>query len=157
MAPMPIEGGCQCEALRFELAAPPLFTHACHCLNCRRRSGSAFALSTTVVLADVRITRGTLASRQISPRTTVHACASCGTTIHSTSTRHPATCVLRGGTLDDPSLVEPGAHIWVKRKHPWIRIPEGVAQFVEDGDLRSCWPRAAIVRMEEAIAALARR
>ena len=139
----PIVGGCQCESLRFELKAPPLFTHACHCLNCRRRSGTAFGLSTIVLRDDFAVARGELTAKQISPRTTVCQCAVCGTTIHSASIRFPSTYVVRGGTFDDPNFVVPGAHVWVKRKHPWIVLPEGIPQFDEDYDTDATWPREA--------------
>lgn len=42
-------GRCECEALRYELGAVPLFTHACHCLDCQRRTGSAFSMTTFVM------------------------------------------------------------------------------------------------------------
>ena len=154
MSTNPIVGGCQCESLRFELTAPPLFTHACHCLVCRRRSGSAFGLSTVVLRGNLTITRGELKPKPISPRTTVFKCAACETTIFSESTRFPATCVVSGGTFDDPVVVEPGAHIWVKRKHPWIVLPTGVPQFDEDYDRHDVWPREALDAMQTATDAL---
>lgn len=148
MSDVSIVGGCQCEALRFELKAEPLFTHACHCLNCRRRSGTAFGLNTIVLKDDFAVTRGELVTRQISPRTKVYLCAACNTAVYSSSTRFPTTYNLRGGTVDDPSFVEPGAHIWVKRKHPWIQLPGTVPQFDEDYDIQSTWPREALDRLE---------
>ena len=126
-----IVGGCQCGTVRFELRDRPLFTHACHCLDCRRRSGSAFGMTTFVLRNDLKFTQGELVHKPTSPRTTVYRCAACNTTLYSSSVLHPSTLTLRGGTFDDPNFVEPGAHIWVKRKHHWIVIPEGVQQFEE--------------------------
>jgi hypothetical protein len=145
-----IVGGCQCESLRFELKARPLFTHACHCLVCRRRSGTAFGLSTTVLRGDLAVTRGEVIAKLISPRTTIYRCAVCETTIYSGSTRFPSTYIVRGGTFDDPKVVEPGAHIWVKRKHPWVVLPADVPQFDEDYDIKVAWPREALERLNAA-------
>ena len=145
-----IVGGCQCELLRFELKGQPLFTHACHCLVCRRRSGTAFGLSTTVLQRDMTITCGELAPKPISPRTTIYRCAACETTIFSASTRFPSIYVVRGGTFDDPMVVEPDAHTWVKRKHPWIVLPADVPQFAEDYDINDAWPRDALDRLSAA-------
>jgi hypothetical protein len=149
-----IVGGCQCESLRFELKARPLFTHACHCLACRRRSGSAFGLTTTVLRRDLVLTRGEVTAKQISPRTTTYRCAACETTIYSESTRFPSTYIVRGGTFDDPEVVKPGAHIWVKRKHPWIVLPSEIPQFDEDFDVNTTWPRDSLDRMNAANAFL---
>ena len=40
----PIEGGCDCKAVRYHMTSAPLFVHCCHCRWCQRESGSAFAL-----------------------------------------------------------------------------------------------------------------
>jgi hypothetical protein len=62
---------------------------------------------------------------------------------------------VRGGTFDDPDFVEPGAHIWVKRKHPWIKLPEAVQQFDEEYDFRKAWPAETLERLDAATDALA--
>ena len=36
---------------------------------------------------------------------------------------------LKGGSLDDPATVEFLAHIWVKRRLPWIDLPEDLPQW----------------------------
>jgi len=41
----PIEGGCDCRAVRYRVLGAPLFVHCCHCRWCQRESGSAFALN----------------------------------------------------------------------------------------------------------------
>ena len=146
----PIVGGCQCEATRFALSARPLFTHACHCLVCRRRSGTAFALSTTVLRDDLAVIRGTVTAKPISPRTTIYRCVTCETTLYSGSTRYPATYIVRGGTFDDPNVAEPSAHTWVKRMHPWIVLPAHVLRFEEDYEINTAWPHEALARLAAA-------
>jgi hypothetical protein len=34
-------------------------------------------------------------------------------------------------TLDDPTALQPGSHIWVSAKLPWVRIDDGLPQFTE--------------------------
>jgi len=48
LPPLPLTGGCTCEAVRFEITALPLLVYACHCTECQRWSGSAFSLSMPV-------------------------------------------------------------------------------------------------------------
>ena len=38
------EGGCLCGALRYRVAGDPRRTTICHCTDCQRRTGTAFAL-----------------------------------------------------------------------------------------------------------------
>ena len=40
-----LEGECACGAVRYRLAAAPMFVHCCHCRNCQRQTGSAFVLN----------------------------------------------------------------------------------------------------------------
>jgi len=154
MTKVAIVGGCQCESLRFELYGMPLFTHACHCFTCRRRSGSAFGLSAFVLRDDLTLMSGELVAKQTSPRTTVYLCIDCGTTIYSESIEFPSTYIVRGGSFDNPNFVEPGAHLWVKRKHPWIVLPDNVPQFEEDYDFQTVWPRETLSRLNAANDAL---
>ena len=44
----PLEGGCDCGAVRYRMETAPLFVHCCHCRWCQRESGSAFALNAMI-------------------------------------------------------------------------------------------------------------
>ena len=45
---LPLSGGCQCGRVRYQIRAEPLAVYVCHCTECQRQSGSAFALSLAV-------------------------------------------------------------------------------------------------------------
>jgi glutathione-dependent formaldehyde-activating enzyme len=51
-------GGCQCGAIRYEIASLPLLLYTCNCTDCQRQSGSAFALNMPVKFSDFRILQG---------------------------------------------------------------------------------------------------
>jgi hypothetical protein len=36
---------------------------------------------------------------------------------------------LRAGTLEENEKIVPDAHFFIRSKHPWVTIPEGVATF----------------------------
>ncbi|MFT7409338.1 MAG: hypothetical protein ACI9GJ_001314, partial [Parasphingorhabdus sp.] len=38
-----ISGSCLCGAIRYSASASPLFQVHCHCQDCRKNTGSAFA------------------------------------------------------------------------------------------------------------------
>ena len=44
----PQGGGCQCGAVRYEITGPPAAVYACHCTECQRQSGSAFAMAAVI-------------------------------------------------------------------------------------------------------------
>ncbi len=55
---LPLTGGCACGAIRYEITAMPYLLYACHCTECQRRSGSAFALNMPVATETLRIVKG---------------------------------------------------------------------------------------------------
>jgi hypothetical protein len=128
------EGGCQCGGVRYRLEAEPQGLAACHCRDCQRQSGSAFALSLDVPKEAFRLLSGELKTFTVlcdSGRTKECAfCESCGTRIYHCGEWGMS---IKAGTLDDTSSLSPNAHYWTKRKQPWLQIPEGVRCFADDG------------------------
>lgn len=145
MPRLPLEGGCQCGQLRYELTAPPLMIYCCHCTNCQKITGSAFVLSATIVEASFAFTKG-------EPRKTEWTsdagnkrfgwfCGGCGCRIAHGQTPSIGFLSLRAGTFDDTSWVRPSGHIWVKSAQPWVKFapddilcdgqPTDYAPFVE--------------------------
>ena len=58
MVALPLVGGCQCGGLRYEISQPPLMIYNCHCTNCRKIGGGAFATPLTVMEASFAFTQG---------------------------------------------------------------------------------------------------
>lgn len=131
---MTITGGCRCGAVRYELAieAIPL-AYACHCLQCQTWSGSAF--SEQLLLREDQVSVGGPVVRYdlTTEDRTSHQrmCGTCHTRLYNTNTRRPGIAVIRAGTLDDSHRIQVAAHIWVKRKQPWLALPEGAPAWPE--------------------------
>ena len=53
-----LTGGCQCGAVRYEIAAEPLTVYVCHCRECRKQSASAFGISLLVPRDALRLLQG---------------------------------------------------------------------------------------------------
>ncbi|WP_409878663.1 GFA family protein [Dendronalium sp. ChiSLP03b] len=51
-----IRGGCMCGAIRYECSAEPIAMGNCHCRDCQRATGSAFAAALLVPSSAVTIT-----------------------------------------------------------------------------------------------------
>jgi hypothetical protein len=129
------DGGCLCGSVRYRLCAEPLTSYVCHCTDCQRRTGSAFALSLIVPAQAIEVVRGTPTrySATLADGRTKHGqmCAACGTRLWGEPRLHQAIRVLQPGTLDEPSLFPPVAHIWTRSALPWVVFPDGVALFPE--------------------------
>jgi hypothetical protein len=41
---MKLEGGCLCGKVRYSAEAEPAFVGVCHCKNCQKGTGTAFAI-----------------------------------------------------------------------------------------------------------------
>jgi hypothetical protein len=53
-----LSGGCACGAVRYACTAEPLFALNCHCRDCQRETGSAFAPILAVPSSAFAVTRG---------------------------------------------------------------------------------------------------
>jgi hypothetical protein len=51
----PFTGGCACGAVRYECTAEPLGSINCHCRDCQRASGTAYASVLRVPAASFRV------------------------------------------------------------------------------------------------------
>jgi hypothetical protein len=55
-------------------------------------------------------------------------CSRCGSPISGRGDAYSGLTFIKAGTLDDPSWVKPGVHMWCSEKQPWVVIEEGVTQ-----------------------------
>jgi hypothetical protein len=58
-------------------------------------------------------------------------CGVCHTRIYNTNSARPGMVVVRAGTLDRSDELDVVAHIWVKRKQPWLSLPADVPNWPE--------------------------
>lgn len=126
MVALPLTGGCQCGALRYEITQPPLMIYNCHCTNCRRIGGSAFATPVTVLEAAFAFTQGTPQTYewQSDAGNTRFGwlCGTCGSRIAHGQKPSSSVLSVRSGTLDDSSWVEPVGDIWTRSALPWVAL-----------------------------------
>jgi hypothetical protein len=129
---MKLEGGCLCGQVRYTCEADPFFTACCHCKNCQKQSGTAFSVVVGVPEAATQITgelktyedtadSGGVVERKFCPR--------CGSAILSSVPARPGMIILKAGTLDDTSWLDPKVHVWTESAMPFTQIPEGVMAF----------------------------
>jgi hypothetical protein len=148
------EGGCACGTVRYRLASEPLFVHCCHCLNCQRQTGSAFVINLLIEADRVDVLSGDPqpvdVPRDDGSAQRIHRCPACQVALFS-EYGGPAIWFVRGGTLDEPSSVQPDVHIYTKSKLPWVEVPDSVPAFDRFYDIKKLWPPESRERMTAAI------
>jgi hypothetical protein len=152
---VPREGGCACGAVRYRLTSDPLFTHCCHCRNCQRQTGSAFVINLLIEADRVELLAGAPqpvdVPRDDGSMQRIFRCPTCQVAVFS-HYGHPGVRFVRGGTLDQPSSVEPDVHIFTRSKLPWITLPDSAPAFEVYYDSKALWPATSLERLEAVMA-----
>ena len=116
-------GGCMCGAIRYQCSAEPAFAGNCHCRDCQRATGSAFAAvffvphSAVTITGDVKYydvpgESGNPVSRGF--------CPTCGARLFSKPAVLPSELIgITAGSLDDPSGYRPGMDIYTASAQAW--------------------------------------
>ncbi|MCT2400957.1 GFA family protein [Novosphingobium mangrovi (ex Huang et al. 2023)] len=128
------QGGCACGKVRYRLLADPVVVHCCHCRSCQRETGSAFALNALIETVHVELL-GEAPERIDTPSDSgkgqaIMRCPTCKVAVWSHyGAAGEAASFVRAGTLDAPSAVRPGVHIYMQSKLPWVTVTDGAEQF----------------------------
>jgi len=134
-----LTGKCLCGGVRYEIRGPLTGGVYCHCSQCRRASGSAFAANAGVAKEDFRLVAGEdlLRGFESSPKKFRWLCSRCGSPIYSVIPADPNTVRIRLGTLDGDPGIRPGFHVFVGSKAPWHEITDELPRFDERPARRS--------------------
>jgi hypothetical protein len=150
------EGGCACGTVRYRLASEPLIVHCCHCLNCQRETGSAFVVNLVVEAERVQVLAG--APRVVEaprdegrPPQRIFRFPRCQVAVFS-EYGQPEVRFVRGGTLDDPTAVEPDVHIYTRSKVGWVALPPDTPAFDEYYEPGKVWPADSLRRLDAVLA-----
>ena len=147
----PLQGGCDCGAVRYRMQTAPLIVHCCHCRWCQRASGASFALN--AMIEGDRVTPIATAPEWVNTPThsgrgqQVARCPECRVALWSHyASAGPVVAFVRVGTLDNPDLLPPDMHIFTESKQPWVVLPADVPAFPVYYDREQYWPRESLKR-----------
>lgn len=118
------QGGCLYGAVRFEITGGIRNIVYCHCSQCRKAQGSAFAANGIVQADDFRVVAGqdALKAYESSPGKAKYFCKICGSPIMSRSASRPDQVRIRLGTVESEIDERPVAHIFATSKANWEEI-----------------------------------
>jgi len=147
-------GGCACGNVRYRLTSGPMWVNCCHCHNCQKQTGSAFVINALIETDRIEITAGRFEITTVESGGggvhDIHRCADCRTAMWSDYGHRSWLRFVRVGTLDDPSTLAPGVHVFTNSKLPWVRLPDGVPFFEEYFDIKKLWPEESLDRLRSA-------
>jgi hypothetical protein len=120
-----IQGGCLCGAVRYGADAEPAIVAVCHCRDCQKFTGGAFAFLIAVPKTAIEF-KGVLKTFS-SPADSCkpvsrHFCPECGSSIAEESSSLPGHVIISGGTLDDSSSIRPSMEIYCDRALSWVHL-----------------------------------
>jgi hypothetical protein len=124
-----IRGSCICGAVRFEIDEVRALTH-CHCANCRKLTGAAFASYAHVEAQKFRFVAGEdmTVTYESAPGSFRHRCKVCGCL---TPVRAPylTTISVPAGLLDDDPIARPRLHVFTSSRAPWWTIQDDLPKY----------------------------
>jgi hypothetical protein len=117
-------GQCLCGRVRLAVHGEPLRVGICHCMDCRKESGSAFTFYGVWPAGQFERSGDTAEHRG------QHFCPRCGARLYSLE-EHEAEIKL-GCLSEAPTGLVPSYELWVKRREPWLRPVAGAEQHDEN-------------------------
>ena len=117
---------CRCGQLRVTVAGEPVRVSVCHCLDCQKRTGSAFSAQARwpEERFEAEGRSQTWAHRADSGNEiTHHFCPDCGSTVcYRIAGRFDGLVAIPIGAFDDPYFLSPRFSVWERRRHDWVEI-----------------------------------
>ena len=125
------EASCHCGQLRLEADGDPFVVSICHCIPCKRRTGSAFGMQAAFEPDQVEIVGRYSTYRRISDEADLkphdfHFCPECGSQVFYTEPDEPDLIVVSVGSFADPTFPPPTESGYDSRRFPWLAVPETI-------------------------------
>lgn len=128
------EAACHCGQLRLEVEGDPFVVSICHCLDCQRRTGSAFGMQAAFKAGQVQVSGRfgdyTRISDEEDQRAhAFHFCPECGSQVFYTEPEDPDLVVVSVGSFADPSFPAPTESGYDFRRHQWLELPDSLQPY----------------------------
>ena len=132
---LPLTGGCNCGAVRYEVSEPLVRASYCHCKRCQRRTGTAASAQAHPAPGTFRIVAGEQQLRKWTPPDGTGEkwfCGECGSAMFGSNPSHPESIGIRIGTFDDDPGIRPTVRQFVTYAAVWEPLPDdGLPRFPE--------------------------
>ena len=129
---MNLRGRCLCGTVSYEFDGDPICVFLCHCHDCQQSSGSLVHFG--LMVPESGFTRrgelrGYESKGDLGRRVTREFCPNCGSGINNRLELAPGAVVIKAGTLDDPSVIQPTFEVYSESKAPFMTSADGIQSF----------------------------
>jgi hypothetical protein len=133
IAEVPLTGGCNCGAVRFEVTAPLLGASYCHCRRCQRRTGTAASANARTERDSFQVVAGEDQLRAWTPEGGFEKwfCGDCGSALFSRDPADAGNVGVRLGAFDSDPGVRPTHRQFVAYAAPWEEIRDELPRYPE--------------------------
>ena len=114
---------CVCGGLEADCSGEPLSVSLCNCLDCQRRTGSAFGIAALFDEARVQIRGRASCFERLSAgghEFRFYFCPDCGATVYWQTDRKPGVVAVAAGAFADPRFPAPAQSVFDQHRHPWL-------------------------------------
>lgn len=116
---------CRCGQLKASCEGEPVRVSVCHCLECQKRSGSAFAAQARWADEDITVIGEAKVWERVADSghcVTYRFCPDCGSTVTYQIEGWPGVTAVPLGAFADPDFPAPKFSVYEDRKHAWVDI-----------------------------------
>jgi hypothetical protein len=126
-------GSCLCRGIAFEVDGPLAAIQICHCSQCRKAQGTAFASNIPVESGAFRLLRGEelLMAYESSPGKERLFCRRCGSPVFSRRRDKPGVLRIRAGLFDAAIPTRAGFHAHTASGANWWPPPDDLPTYAE--------------------------
>jgi hypothetical protein len=132
---LPLTGGCNCGAVRYEVTEPLVRASYCHCKRCQRRSGAAASPQAHPAPGSFRIVSGEDKLRMWKPADNAGEkwfCGECGSAVFGRNAAHTESVGIRMGTFDEDPGLRPSVRQFVAYAASWEPVADdGLPRYPE--------------------------
>ncbi|WP_134500915.1 GFA family protein [Microvirga pakistanensis] len=129
-----LTGGCACGQLTFQVRGAPKRVGLCHCMTCRKTSGSVFT-AFAIFPADRVTVSGGSRSWEASPGGQNRFCPQCGSKVFYSDGGDEIEIML--GAFDRTDVFRPTYEAWTKRRESWLCTPDLIGYSENRGEVTS--------------------
>lgn len=132
-------GQYHCGSVRIGCEGEPTKVSMCCCIDCQRRTGSAFSVAVFFKREQVSINGETRTYTRPSASNfpvTFHFCPACGSNLFWRPDRLPDRIGVAIGAFADPTFQCPDQAVWTKSRHTWLGLPVGMPCYEENPPYR---------------------
>lgn len=128
-----LHGSCLCGLVQYEYSGELGPIAMCHCSQCRRAQGSAYATNSPIQASQFRFVTGRELVKEFEsmPGKKRAFCGECGSPLYSRLDSKPEVLRLRIGTLQTPIDARPSHHIHASSAAEWFEFTDGLPRYSE--------------------------